>query len=68
MDDLTFTEQIRIIMRRHGVTVEKLGEIIGVSKQNLNQQMKRDNFREQDMKRIAQALNCAVKIEVIQND
>lgn len=64
MDNLTFAEQIRIIMRRRGLSVEQLAGLLDTSKQNLNQQLKRDNFREKDMTRIADVLGCKVSIIV----
>lgn len=65
--DYTFSEQIRILLRRKGLTVEKLAEMIGTSKQNLNQKLIRNNFHEHDMEIICKALGCSVKIEVIEN-
>lgn len=64
MDDLTFTEQIRVIMRRRGITVERLADMLETSKQNLNQQLRRDNFREKEMQRIAAALGCSCRVSV----
>ena len=69
--ELTFGEQIKIMLKRKNMTIRQLAELVEVqtgkpmSRQNLTQKLNRDNFREQDMKEIAQALGCAVKISVI---
>ena len=62
--ELNFTEQIRIILKRQGHNIEWLADKLGMSRQNLSQQMKRANFKENDMKRIAAALDCNVIVEV----
>lgn len=69
--ELTFGEQIKIILKRKNMTIRMLAEIIEqqtgkpMSRQNLTQKLNRDNFQEQDMKEIAQALGCVVQISVI---
>lgn len=69
--ELTFGEQIKIILKRKNMTIRQLAELMEVqtgkpmSRQNLTQKLNRDNFQEQDMKEIAQALGCVVKISVI---
>ena len=53
------------------MTIRMLAELIEqqtgkpMSRQNLTQKLNRDNFQEQDMKEIAQALGCVVQISVI---
>lgn len=66
--ELTAGEQIRVILKRRGLSVADLAERLEVSRQNLNQQMIRDNFREQDIKRIAAALDCDCKIEITEHE
>lgn len=61
---LTFSEQIKIILKRQGKTVQDLANLLNTSLQNINQQLKRDNFKERDMQRIAAALGYDVYIEV----
>lgn len=69
--ELTFGEQIKIILKRKNMTIRQLAELIEMqtgrtmSRQNLTQKLNRDNFQEQDMKEIAQALGCVVQISVI---
>ena len=64
MEDLTFGEQVKIILGRKGMTIKELAEIIEertgmkMSRQNLTQRLGRDNFQEQDMRMIARQRNC----------
>ncbi len=62
---LTFSELVKIEYRRQGLTVEKLAERLGTSKQNLNQKLLRDNFTCRDMEKIADALGCDLVIDIV---
>ena len=55
---LTMGERITIVLKRRNMSIPELAERIGESKQNLYGKMKRDNFREEDLHKIAAALNC----------
>lgn len=55
---LTIGEKIKVIMKRQNVTMTELSDAIGQSRQNLTNKMKRDNFTEEDYKKIASALGC----------
>ena len=54
MEDLTFGEQVKVVLSRKGMTIKELAEIIEektgmkMSRQNLTQRLGRDNFQEQD--------------------
>jgi len=53
------TEKIRIMLVKRGNMSEaELARKLGVSPQNLNNKMKRDNFSESDLNKIAEALDC----------
>ncbi|MEG1275527.1 MAG: helix-turn-helix transcriptional regulator [Ruthenibacterium sp.] len=53
------TEKIRILMVKRGnISEAALARRIGLSPQNLNNKMKRDNFTEKDLAAIASALDC----------
>ncbi len=53
------TEKIRIMLVKRGNMSEaELARKLGVSPQNLNNKLKRDNFTEADLRKIADALNC----------
>ncbi len=69
MEDLTFGEQVKIVLGRKGMTIKELAETIEketgkkMSRQNLTQRLGRDNFQEQDMRLIASILGLSVSAE-----
>lgn len=57
--DMAMTEKIRILLVKRGNLSEaELARRLGISPQNLNNKMKRDNFTEADLRDIAAALGC----------
>lgn len=73
MLDLTFGEQVKIILSRKGMTIKELAETIEertgkkMSRQNLTQRLGRDNFQEQDMRMIADILGCPFQLSILGN-
>ena len=71
MEDLTFGEQVKIILGRKGMTIKRLAEMIEeqtgkkMSRQNLTQRLGRDNFQEQDMRMIAKILDCPFHLNIM---
>ena len=66
---MSMTEKIRILLVKRGnISEAELARKLGISTQNLYGRMKRDNFTETDLKRIAEALNCTFKAGFILND
>lgn len=74
MEDLTFGEQVKIILGRKGMTIKQLAELIEektgkkMSRQNLTQRLGRDNFQEQDMRMIAGILECPFHLSIMSGD
>ncbi|BDF35619.1 hypothetical protein CE91St62_36820 [Lachnospiraceae bacterium] len=72
MLDLTFGEQVKIILSRKGMTIKELAETIEertgkkMSRQNLTQRLGRDNFQEQDMRMIADILECPFTLSILE--
>ena len=64
MLELTFGEQVKIVLNRKDMTIKQLAELIEektgkkMSRQNLTQRLGRDNFQEQDMRMIEEMLEC----------
>ena len=64
MGYLTFGEQVKVVLNRKGMTIKDLAEAIEqttgkkMSRQNLTQRLRRDNFQEQDMRMISSILGC----------
>ena len=71
MLDLTFGEQVKIILSRKGMTIKELAETIEkrtgkkMSRQNLTQRLGRDNFQEQEMRMIAEILGCPFQLSIL---
>lgn len=71
MGNLTFGEQVKIILGRKGMTIKELASIIEertgkkMSRQNLTQRLGRDNFQEQDMRMIASILECPFHLSIM---
>ena len=66
---MSMVQSIRIAMVKRGnISGAELARRLGVSSQNLSNKMKRDNFSEQELVEIADALDCDVKITLTFRD
>ena len=74
MEELSFGEQVKIILSRKNMTIKELAEKIqectgkAMSRQNLTQRLGRDNFQEQDMRMIAAILGCPFRLSIFSTD
>ena len=59
---LTIGEKIKVIMNRKNINMTELSEATGQSRQNLTNKMKRDNFTEEDTKKMASVLGCEAEM------
>ena len=72
MMNLTFGEQVKIILSRKGMTIKELAEMVEqhtgkpMSRQNMTQRLGRDNFQEQDMRMIAEILGCEFTLNIME--
>lgn len=72
MVNLTFGEQVKIVLSRKGMTIKELAEKMEkhtgkkMSRQNMTQRLGRDNFQEQDMRLIAELLGCDFKLDILE--
>ena len=70
--NLTFGEQVKIILSRKGMTIKQLAEEVEkytgkpMSRQNMTQRLGRDNFQEQDMRMIAEILGCEFTLNIME--
>jgi DNA-binding Xre family transcriptional regulator len=63
------TEKIRILLVKRGNMSEaELARRLGLLPQNFNVRMKRDNFSEIDLRRIAEVLDCTYRAGFVLND
>lgn len=74
MLELTFGEQVKIVLNRKDMTIKQLAEMIEertgkkMSRQNLTQRLVRDNFQEQDMRLIASILECPFHLSILEEN
>ena len=66
---MALSERIRILLVKRGnISEAELARRLGISPQNLNNKMKRDNFTEKDLREIASALDCTFSVAFTLND
>lgn len=65
---LTMGEKIKVMLGRRNMTVAQLAELTNQSRQNMSNKMNRDNFTENELRRIAEALNCTYQATFTMND
>ena len=74
MMNLSFGEQVKIILSRKGMTIKELAEQVELytgkpmSRQNMTQRLGRDNFQEKDMRLIAEILGCKFQLSIMEMD
>ncbi len=54
------SEKIKIILVKRKMTITALAESLGTTRSNLSGKLSRDNFSENELKEIAEALNCEI--------
>lgn len=62
------TENIKIVMLKRKMNIKELATSLGTTGNNMTNKFKRDNFSENELKEIAQALNCRLDIALIDNE
>ena len=65
---LTFAEKVKIICNRKNITIKDLAESLGTTRQNLTNNLSRDNFTEKEMVKISKALDCSYNSIITMND
>lgn len=66
---MALSDRIRILLIKRGnISEAELARRLGISPQNLNNKMKRDNFTEKDLTEIASVLNCTFSVSFKLND
>jgi transcriptional regulator with XRE-family HTH domain len=68
-DNMSMVEKIRILLVKRGnISEAELARRLNDSPQNFNAKMKRDNFTDKDLQRIAEVLDCTFKAGFTLND
>jgi len=66
---VAMSERIRILLvKRNNISESELARRLNISPQNLHNKMKRDNFNEQELVQIAEALDCDLNISYTLRD
>ena len=60
--------KIRTILLERKITIRELSNKIGEKGSNLYNKLERDNLTENDLKKIAEALNCRCEIAYYDNE
>lgn len=55
---MAMSEKIKIVLLKRKMTVKALAELLGTTRSNLSNKLSRDNFDENELQEIAEALNC----------
>lgn len=62
---MTTTQKIKTIMTARGLTQKELAESLGITQPTLSGKFKLNDWRESDLKAIAQVCNCQYKSSFI---
>lgn len=66
---MALSNRIRILLIKRGnISEAELARRLGLSPQNLNNKMRRDNFTEKDLLAIADTLDCTFTVTFKMND
>lgn len=63
-----FTEKIEHVLLKRKMNKPELAAALNVSSQNLYNKLKKDDFKESDMKKIADVLGCKLDVTLELND
>lgn len=66
--NLTVSEKIKIILNRKNISMQELADALDMTRQNLYNKLKRENMKEEDIAKIAKALNVKYEINFILPD
>lgn len=60
--NMTAGEKIKTIMQRQKVSMGEMADGTNQSRQNLSNKMKRDDFSESELRKMAAVLGCTVEV------
>lgn len=66
--ELTVGEKLRILLAKRKMSISELARRSGQSRQNLSNKLTRNNFSEQELQRLCEALNCEFEITFTMKD
>ena len=62
------SKKIKMLAIEKDKSLSELAKALGTSINSFSQMLKRDNFREKELERIAAALGCELRIEFVDRD
>lgn len=65
---MAMSEKIKIVLLKRKMTVTALADKLGTTRSNLSNKLSRDNFSENELHAIAEALNCDLDMDFILRD
>lgn len=65
---MTVSNKIKHLLIERDMTIKELAERLNTSGNNVSNKLRRDNFSEKEIKKIAEALNCDYNISFIMRD
>ena len=65
MAELNTAEKIRLMVSRSGQTMYSIAESTGQTRQNFSNKLKRGDFKESELRAIAEAAGCELKITFV---
>ena len=68
MADKGASGRVILLVKRGNISEAELARRLGMSTTNLYNRLKRDNFTDKDLQRIAEVLNCTFKLGFVFND
>lgn len=64
--ELSTSEKIKVLCRRGNINITEVAARIGWSQSNLSNKLKRDNFSESDLRKIADVLGYDLIIDFVE--
>lgn len=65
---MNLTEKLKIAMIKQNVNQSQLADLTGQAQHNLSNKMIRDNYKLSEYKKLVEALNCQLEINIILPD
>lgn len=62
------SEKIKIVLVKRKKSVTDLAKSLNTSSQNLSNKLRNDNFREEELREIAEALDCDLDVGFVLRD
>lgn len=62
------SEKIKLVMVKRNMTGKDLADALGCSSQNVYALLKKDNWSEEQLRKIAEKLDCKLEMGLVLND